>query len=348
MHEGLLLSEKFREQAAGRDAAATIARLREQLEAQAAIIREQATALAHSKKIFDRSSAAASIGVWECSLPDEKLRWTDVVYDIFELPRGSALDRAAVVRMYTEHSAKELHVLRSRAIAERSGFEMDAEIITARGNSRWIRITATVECDGDRPTGIFGMKQDITEEKILLDRTRYLADFDPMTGLANRSQFQTCFAEMSAMNQGPRALGALLLVDLDGFKAINDGCGHAAGDACLEAAATRLGLACPEAALVARIGGDEFAVLVPKGRDRAVVAAMARRIIDALAMPVEHHGRKLAFGASVGIAFSGAGGADALFTRADAALYAAKAAGRGTFRMCKASPTFRADDSCAA
>ncbi|MGN6551116.1 MAG: diguanylate cyclase domain-containing protein [Pararhizobium sp.] len=333
---------------AGEGTAAVIARLQAQLDAQAAIIREQAAALAHSKKIFDRSSVAASIGVWECSLPDEKLRWTDVVYDIFELPRGSALDRTATVRMYTRHSAEELHERRSRAIAECAGFGMDAEIITARGNRRWIRITATVDCEGDRPIGIFGMKQDITEEKILLDRTRYLADFDPMTGLANRSQFQALIAALSEGNDGEGTLGALLLVDLDGFKAINDSCGHAVGDVCLKAAAVRLRLACPEAALVARIGGDEFAVLVAKGHDRAVVAGMARRIVEALAKPVEHHGRGLVFGASVGIAFAGAGGADALFTRADAALYAAKAAGRGTFRMCKTSPTFRPDDSCAA
>jgi DNA-binding SARP family transcriptional activator len=204
-----------------------MARMRAELEAKELLIREQAAALAHSRKIFDRSSVAAKIGVWECTLPDETLQWTDVVYDIFDLPRGSPLDRGQIVKYYSEDSVKELHMRRSRAIDERSGFTMDAEITTAKGNRRWMRLTATVECDEDVPVRIFGMKQDITEQKILLDRTRYLAEFDLMTGLANRSQFQSRLSDLCERHAGPNPSGALL-VDLDGFKKVNDTLGHAA------------------------------------------------------------------------------------------------------------------------
>jgi len=204
-----------------------MARMRAELEAKELLIREQAAALAHSRKIFDRSSVAAKIGVWECTLPDETLQWTDVVYDIFDLPRGSPLDRGQIVKYYSEDSVKELHMRRSRAIDERSGFTMDAEITTAKGNRRWMRLTATVECEEDVPVRIFGMKQDITEQKILLDRTRYLAEFDLMTGLANRSQFQSRLSDLCERHAGPNPSGALL-VDLDGFKKVNDTLGHAA------------------------------------------------------------------------------------------------------------------------
>ncbi|TGQ64025.1 diguanylate cyclase [Mesorhizobium sp. M00.F.Ca.ET.186.01.1.1] len=313
---------------------ATIAGLRAELAAQAAMIARQDVSLAHSRKIFDRASAAARIGVWECSLPDERLTWTDVVYDLFDLPRGAALDRSEIVKCYPEESRKALTTLRSRAIAERNGFTLDAEITTFAGHSRWIRITATVECEAGEPVRIFGMKQDITDEKILSDRMRYMAEFDAMTGLANRARFQARLAHADAS----RPLSALLLIDLDGFKSVNDTFGHIVGDECLMEAARRLAGGCGDAELVARVGGDEFAVLVGPHLDRGAVADLARRIIEAMAQPVAACGQSLRLGASIGIAFAGAGQPCELFAQADTALYAAKAAGRNTFRIFKAEP----------
>jgi|SRR5690348_6169200 len=328
--------------------AATIADLAAKVKEQAALIREQSAALAHSRKIFDRSSAAARIGVWECELADESLHWTDVVYDIFDLPRGSALDRKQILRCYAKDSLAELHKRRSKAIEERDGFTLDAEIVTPKGNRRWIRITASVECEDGAPLRIFGMKQDITEEKILSDRMRYLAEFDAMTGLANRSQFQSKLSQLSENDGEPGRLGALLLVDLDGFKDVNDTFGHAVGDECLKVAARRLKRACAEAELVARIGGDEFAVLVGSHLPLGDVSDLARSVIDGLNTPVEHAGKSLNLGASVGIALSDGCTPSQLFTKADAALYAAKAAGRNTFRIFKAGHEPRMKDPRAA
>ncbi|MDP3897980.1 MAG: sensor domain-containing diguanylate cyclase [Mesorhizobium sp.] len=313
----------------------TIAALRAALDAQGQLIRQQSADLAHSQKIFDRSSAAARIGVWECELTDESLRWTDVVYDIFDMPRGSTLDRNEIVKLYSKETVEHLHRRRSRAIAERTGFSLDAEIITQKGNRRWIRITATVECDKGAPVRIFGMKQDITQEKILADRTRYLAEFDEMTGLANRSQFHSKLAELAVRETERPTLGALLLVDLDGFKIVNDSFGHAAGDDCLREAATRMLGVCTGAELVARIGGDEFAILVGSHLDLGAISALAREIIAAVGAPLSRGGRMLKLGASVGAAQFDTCTPAQLFTRADTALYAAKAAGRSTFRIFK-------------
>ncbi|QPC91797.1 diguanylate cyclase domain-containing protein [Mesorhizobium sp. INR15] len=309
--------------------AATIARLKAELEAQAAVISRQTVSLAHSRKIFDRASAAARIGVWECSLPDEQLRWTDVVFDLFDLPRGAMPDRKLTLECYPPESRKALETLRSRAIAERNGFTLDAEITTFAGRSRWIRITATVECENDIPVRIFGMKQDITEEKLVSDRMRYLAEFDVMTGLANRGQFQARLADPA------KAPGALLLIDLDGFKGINDTHGHVAGDDCLKEAAQRLAGVCAEAELVVRVGGDEFAVLLGPHHHRGAVAELARAIIETMGRPVSVRGKPLKLGASVGIAFAEVGASCDLFMKADTALYAAKADGRNTFRIFK-------------
>ena len=312
--------------------------LKRQLAQRDAFIAAQSAALAHTRKIFDRSSEAARIGVWECSLPDETLSWTDVVYDLFDLPRGSTLTREDTVRCYSPDSARELKLRRDKAIEQRSGFSMDAEIVTAAGNRKWLRLTATVESENGVAVRIFGMKQDITEEKLMVERMRYMADFDLMTGIANRSHFQTRFPDFCDANLALPTVAALLLVDLDGFKAINDSLGHAAGDACLKETADRLSAIVGERGFVARIGGDEFAVLLGPCPDRGTVAEMAHRIVGTLSQPMIYGQRLLTFGASVGIAVVDASTPAELYHRADLALYAAKAAGRGTFRFGKAEP----------
>jgi len=317
-------------------AAAEIERLNAQLEIQARLIRQQAVSLAHSRKIFERASAAAKIGVWECSLPDEVLSWTDQVYDIFEVPRGASPTREQTLKFYSPDSLKALQEARSRAIAQRGGFNLDAEITTAKGRLRWIRLTATVECEDGVPVRIFGMKQDITEEKILYERTRYLANFDVLTGVGNRSSFQAKLSDLEH-RQADFPFSALLLVDLDGFKLINDTFGHAVGDEFLKIAANRLNAICREPNFVARLGGDEFAVLLAAHLGQHAIEEVAEQIVAAFRKPPTGCNWPFKVGASVGIARIDTGDAVELFKKADSALYAAKAAGRDTSRMFNAT-----------
>ena len=198
----------------------------------------------------------------------------------------------------------------------------------ARGR-RWIRITATVECMGERPSRLFGLKQDITEEKQAWERTRYLAEFDELTGLANRHQFQ---ARLAKACRSDGHAGTLLLVDLDGFKEVNDSLGHSAGDECLKEAGRRLAEACATAEIIARIGGDEFAVLLGPTKMAGSPVLTAKQIIAALSRPIRCGWRRFRVGASVGIAVTQGCRPDEALKRADAALYAAKAAGRNTYR----------------
>jgi len=136
--------------------------------------RPEDASLERYKKMYDRSSALARIGVWECDLATEELTWTDGVYDLFELPRGCALDRSEIVTYYDEHSRREMERRRSAAIASGGSFSLDVSIRTAKGKSRWIRLTADVESENGQPVRIFGTKQDITEAKAAQEKVQAL------------------------------------------------------------------------------------------------------------------------------------------------------------------------------
>ena len=309
--------------------AAAVARLTAVIEAQARTIGRYQSAMARSREVFERASAAARLGLWECDLASQTLQWSGGTYDMFDITRDRPLKRGQTLIRYPAESLKTLEAVRSLAIAERTGFNLDTTIETPAGGRRHIRITATVESAGDRPVRLFGLKQDITEETERWQRTRYLAEFDELTGLANRHQFRTKLS--AACDTDGEAGGTLMLLDLDGFKSVNDSLGHAVGDECLKEAARRLAVACDAGDSVARLGGDEFAVLVmAEGRGSATL--LARKIIAAMAPPMGVGWRRFQVGVSIGlVALRGVRSAEAL-KQADIALYAAKAAGRGSFR----------------
>jgi diguanylate cyclase (GGDEF)-like protein len=306
-----------------------------ELAATKVLLQEHRKALEDSRRLFELASAAARMGMWECNLDGNALRWTDGVYDLFELPRGSPITREMALRFYEPESRAAMETLRSKVIRESGSFTLDVAIITAKGNRRWMRLTASAEHEGGVPVRLFGMKQDITEERTLLDQTRFLAESDVLTGLANRSKFRERLARHDSGGDPDGEIGALVLIDLDGFKMINDSCGHLAGDECLKQIAHRLTGLCSDTALVARIGGDEFAIVLGRGADSESVATLARRILQTVRLPVGWGGHSFRIGASVGVTVPQPGevcGSGDLFLNADAALYAAKAAGRNSYR----------------
>ena len=135
---------------------------------------EQTASIAQYKKMYDRSSALAKIGVWECDLATEALTWTDGVYDLFELPRGSPVERDEIVKLYDEESRLEMERLRARAIRDGDGFSLDVRVRTAKGNERWLHLTGDVEFEDGRPVRIFGTKQDISQRKAAQEEVRAL------------------------------------------------------------------------------------------------------------------------------------------------------------------------------
>lgn len=306
---------------------AALDRMARELRAQTEQIRALSSRLAHERRATASALTAGRAGLWECRLDDERLTWTEGVYELFGLPVGSRLRRNEVLARYARPSLLRLEDVRSAALSSGDRFRLDAEIETGRGERRWIRVSAAVERRGGAPYRLYGMKQDVTEERAHAEEVARLAETDALTDLPNRRLFRRRLAELSHQ---PDAL--LILVDLDGFKAINDRLGHQVGDAVLQAVAARLRIAGRDAAVIARIGGDEFALAFDVGLDRIGAERRARRIVDALRMPVEGGGVMLTLGASAGLARSRGASPDDWVARADRALYAAKASGRDGFR----------------
>ncbi|MDQ0320992.1 diguanylate cyclase (GGDEF)-like protein/PAS domain S-box-containing protein [Pararhizobium capsulatum DSM 1112] len=283
------------------------------------------------QELFDKSFKAARVGIWECTLPEETITWTDTVYELFGLEPRSPLTRGATVALYAPESRKKLTEIRSAAIRDGEGFTLDAEIITAKGDRRWIRITAIVERQDGIPVRLFGMKQDITAEKTLFEQLRHLAETDVVTGLASRTKFESMLDEVAASSQSEQK--ALLLIDLDNFKAVNDRLGHQAGDECLREAARRISQAVPDATLIARLGGDEFAVIHDCGAANSV-EDVCRRVVNKLEWWVGTSANKLKVSASIGAAMILQGSpAKDIFAEADRALYAVKATGKNSFKL---------------
>jgi diguanylate cyclase (GGDEF)-like protein/PAS domain S-box-containing protein len=188
-----------------------------------------------------------------------------------------------------------------------------------------------------------GIVVDTTERKRLEAQLIHDALHDPLTGLANRVLFREHLERALARRTRGRSRTAILFLDLDDFKVVNDSLGHRAGDRLLSEVAGRLSQAIRSGDVAARQGGDEFTILLDRVKDAPGAIDVAERLALELRRPIDVEGRGLVIGASIGIAVSdGSTGADDLLAHADAAMYEAKALGKGRHALFDPSMRLRA------
>ncbi|EPR18878.1 diguanylate cyclase [Sphingobium indicum IP26] len=228
----------------------------------------------------------------------------------------------------------ELHELADH-LKRRESFSNIVLPVELDGKVRWWELSASPRYDdGGAFLGFRGVGSDITEQRESAERIAQLARFDPLTGLPNRTHLRDVLDQAmgGGMAGAARAGGcAFLMIDLDRFKAVNDTLGHQIGDKLLTQVARRLRHICSGAEFCGRIGGDEFAVVIPQLGETHGVDKLAARIINGLSAPYQVEEHTLYVGASVGSAVSPQDGreSEALIRSADLALYRAKGDGGG-------------------
>ncbi|MDD4906472.1 MAG: EAL domain-containing protein, partial [Methylobacter tundripaludum] len=199
----------------------------------------------------------------------------------------------------------------------------------------WLRTSKVpLQNEAKETIGVLGIYEDITEQKCIEERIHYLANFDPLTGLPNRTQLNDHLKYALSLAKRSNGHLALMFLDLDHFKDINDSLGHSIGDALLIELAKRLRLVLRTEDTVTRLGGDEFILLLP-GVDAIGAAHVAQKLLDAIAGSYWIELYDLALTASIGIALYPADGVDleTLSKSADAAMYRAKQEGRQCYRF---------------
>lgn len=272
----------------------------------------------------------AHLGDWSADLTTGTVRWSDEYYRILGYEPGQ------VTPTY-ERFLKCVHPEDRERVREATGhaavtgepFEIEFRVARPDGEIRFLHTRSEVVRDSSgQAIGLAGTGHDVTERKALEERLEYLAFHDALTGLPNRTLLMSRLRAALMRAVGDGVVG-VLYVDLDGYKLVNDGLGHEAGDEVLRHLAARLGACVRPEDTVARLSGDEFVVVI-EDTEVGAAEAVAERILDRLRPAFAVGGREVAVGASVGVALSGPGREDpeALLRAADVALYRAKGAGK--------------------
>jgi diguanylate cyclase (GGDEF)-like protein/PAS domain S-box-containing protein len=220
-----------------------------------------------------------------------------------------------------------------RTLLARQPFaSLEMELKTRRG-TRWISLAGDPIIDmGGQFQGFRGVGSDITEVRKTQERLTNLANMDVLSGLPNRGRVRQLLGEAVSTAQSSNVPCAIMFLDLDGFKPVNDTFGHPKGDAVLKSVSQRLVKEAADIGHVGRMGGDEFAIVIRDAQSRKKVDDLAHRIISAVAEPYHIDKAEIRIGVSIGCAFGPIDGqsVDDLIQKADLALYQAKGQGRGT------------------
>ena len=298
--------------------------------------------------LLEATQRAAGVGGWEIDIASGHLYWTAEMYRIHEIAPAdyvptldTALDFFAPEARTTIRDAFE------STLNDGKSWDIELELITANGRRIWTRATGAAQMGTrGRPVKASGSLQDISSRRAAEERIRHMAHYDELTGLANRALFtaQLTHALSRAERWGKRL--AVLFIDLDRFKNINDSLGHDVGDEVLREIGRRLVGTMRAADLTARLGGDEFVILIEELEHPDRMPELCRKLLRTIEQPIVAANREFLLSASIGIASYPADGLDAqtLLKHADIAMYRAKEQGKNTFEFFSSQPHVPAID----
>ncbi|UKE49282.1 EAL domain-containing protein [Xanthomonas translucens] len=282
-------------------------------------------------ELLNRVSALGKIGGCEIEVGTRRMQWTEECYRIHGL-RKETLELDQALALYTLDSRDAFEAALARIAQGGLPEQLDLCFHRPSGHRVWVQVLIELDDRDGLPPRFVVLFRDISREREASERIELLAHYDLLTGLPNRQLLreQAETAMHDAVDRGSTL--AMLFVDLDGFKSINDSFGHATGDALLKLAATRMHQQLRTSDLFGRFSGDEFLVVLRDLAEPSDAGHVARKLIAALAEPLHNGENVIKIGASIGIAFmeDGRQDFDSLLRAADAAMYAAKESGRNT------------------
>ena len=329
-------------------------RVRYMLRASAAI-----NQLKHNQRRLSNAQRIGEMGDWEWDVRQGRVSASEQAWRIFGRDSGlGALEDGQFLDTVYAEDMERVRLAWERAIANGDDFAIEHRVVQRDGAVRHVhqQVEVIEQDEHGRALRLVGAVHDITRRKDAEEQVRRLAYFDTLTGLPNRLLFTEQLMKALAQAERHGQQLAVLFIDLDDFKRVNDTLGHGAGDDLLKQIGTRLagsvrGLDAVtrtafdhEGNTIARLGGDEFIVLLNNVNDAVDAGAVARRLVAALAEPVTVQGAELYVSCSVGVATYPGDGADieTLLMNADTAMYRAKEAGRGGVQFYDRSMNARA------
>lgn len=274
---------------------------------------------------------------WELELPSFRLSYvSQQVEAILGFPQRVWMqsDSFWTERLHPDDRENVLGYYKTDA-ARGLSYDLEYRMIDAGGRTVWLRNIVKVIMENGAPAKMRGVMVDITQKKTAEEQLYLIAHYDVLTGLPNRALLRQRAALAIERARTGNCKVALLIIDLDYFKNINDSLGHQTGDALLREAGVRLQAGFGSTGQLARLGGDEFVLLLPELDDGQNAAAAARLILDQLRVPYLIDGHELHSGGSIGISMYPDDGedVDALLRAADTAMYSAKEKGRNTHQF---------------
>jgi len=282
------------------------------------------------------AQSVAKVGIWEWDVSTNQVHWSDELYRIFGLtPQAFPGTFEGYMACVHPDDRAMVHAAVERSLRTFEPFDFAHRCLLPDGTTRWLQCRGRVRSVDGRAVRMTGAAQDVTAQREAAEALSQLALHDPLTALPNRSLFMDRLGQaLRRLDRRDRVL-AVLFVDLDRFKAINDRFGHAAGDETLLAVGGRLREVLRPHDTVARLGGDEFVVLCEDLEDDRAAVRVAERVLVALERPIGGAAQQLTCSASIGIALTRRSDTtpDALLRDADMAMYRAKETGRNRIEL---------------
>lgn len=308
--------------------------------------------LKEKEELIRLATQAAGVGTWEWDLANDKVTWSDGVEAMFGLEKGAFGQSYAAYRelIYPDDLALLDSAIRL-ALEENKPYIAEHRVCWPDGSIHWVEAQGEVERDKDNnPLRMRGTVIDVTQRKQATEEIERLAYYDPLTGLANRRLLLDRLQQSILSTIRNKNSGALIFLDLDRFKLLNDSLGHLAGDTLLQRIANRLSSILREEDTIARLGGDEFVILLPSLVKDPLAAAqhvhrVAEKVRHTISDNYDLNGHSYHISASIGIALFPQDGnrAEVVLNHADAAMYQAKGNGRDTISYYHATLQAAAD-----